>query len=212
MIPIPQNLKEISKIKKAGRQELELLIFCSCGSDTFNVLKNKIKKTREQKSAEKEYNDFVESCGFRSHNIGPLENGEIYAYRKNFFGKIIDQVNLSEIRSIDNTKIVKIKCCSCGREFTVFDNRLNGYDSIEYDKVKIKQEYKYQQVKINKEIAKLRLLISIGNDESLGKFIDSHGEVVDEDFYSNSYSWIVISGYDIERNNKLVKILNKETR
>ena len=62
MIPIPQNLKEISKIKNAGKQELELLFFCPCGRDTFNVLKNMIKKTREQKSAEKEYNDFVERC------------------------------------------------------------------------------------------------------------------------------------------------------
>ena len=83
----------------------------------------------------------------RSHNIGPLENGEIHAYRKNFFGKIIDQVNLSEIKSIDNTEIVKIKRCSCGQEFTVFDNRLNGYDSIEYDKFKTKQEYEFQQIK-----------------------------------------------------------------
>lgn len=212
MIPIPQNLRELSRIKKAGRQELELLIFCPCGNDTFNVLKNKIKKTKEQKSAEKEYNDFVERCGFRSHNIGPLEDGEIYAYRKNVFGKIVDKVNLKTIRSIDNTEVIKIKCCSCGHEFTIFDSKLNGYDSIENDEHSIKQEYEYQHVKANKKVAKLNLLISIGNDESLEKFIDSYSKKVDEDFYANAYSWIVISGYDTENRNKLIKILNKETR
>ena len=211
MIPIPKYLENISSIETIKKDQLNLKLVCECKSDIFTVYQNKVIKTEKHKLFEKKFTDFRKRCFF-SWTIPPTVNGITYAYRKNIFGKIVEILDISEMFETDCTKIIKIKCCQCGKEYVIFDNRFNGYDSIDTTEDLKQKKYDFKQKKFKKStISEVEVGVGIANEKSLEDFIKVHREEVDMDFYSNAFSWIMIVCFD-KVSGKHFVLLDEETR
>ena len=58
------------------------------------------------------------------------ENGEEYVYGTTFFGNKKGKFYTKDMPVINDRRVIKAKCCHCGKEFTVFDSKCNGYDAL----------------------------------------------------------------------------------
>jgi hypothetical protein len=209
-IPIPNNLIGISKIVN-NKKNLNLEIICSCGCNEFHVYKNIIIKSENQIKREREFIAFVKRCRWRSYKASKFDDGILYAYRKNCFGKIVDKVPVPG--DLDDTEIIKVKCRKCGKEHILFDSRFNGYDSIDYNDVFKDQNYKFRLKKYrNSDDNFLIIGVAVSNENTLEDFINAYGRIVDNEFYSNAYSWIMIVGFYTNQKGKKTIILDRETR
>ena len=210
MIPVPKYLEKISKINKSHNKKgwLYLDVVCPCGCNNFSVYENEIEKTKEELEYEKQRAKFEIRHPF-SCEYGTLKDGKDYVYKSYLFGLFIDKV---EIKNFDCTKIIKIKCLNCEKEYILFDSRFNGYDStFEEDKYKDIQ-YKFKEKSFKKSKNEINnIVISIENDPSIEEFKENSGlENVTLDEYSNSFGWIEITGQTVDGKKK--EIFSCETQ
>lgn len=210
-VPIPKYIEKYATSIKRRKQCVEFDLQCPCGCDVFEVYKNHVIKTEEQKKAMNDFEAFVKRCGLRSFEISlPDENGLRYAYRKNIFGRIKDRVLFPQV--IESCKI-KVKCTHCSDEFIVFDDEKNGYDAISMPVSTLPPVNSvFKQKKCRNSESKFQLHVAIQNEDSLEKFIEMYEEPATEEFYANAFSWIHISGVLTDRPQKNVEILDLETR
>jgi len=190
---VPKYLQEISTTMEASKTSELIKIICKCNHDHFIV---------------------YEFCESNHESIKPgfneivRENNKLYLVRRNFFGKIVSKVECESMLAKKQRRIIKIKCEKCGQEYIIFDNYLNGYDSVVKQQRNdfLCQEAVVEYKKIHSQ--SLEIYVMIYQDTSYDEFI-SEFEYLDHDDYLNSFSNIDIYGKSLK--SKKIKICSEET-
>ena len=199
---LPQNFSSIATNIQEKDSLVSFNLKCTCDNCKFFLYKNK--KNTVEKNIEKNWESLI-----KNFNGGYSDKyGNVYL-TKSFMGFKLKQIKL-EKNEIPNY-IVKIKaiCSKCGNEYEIFDNRYNGYDSmnenLSIDKANmISPSFSYK--KINKEDCMIK--IKIKNDLPYSEFIEEFPNATMEN-YLNCYSYISI--YFLFQN-KYKCIFSYETR
>lgn len=204
---IPYYLNDISSKIRETKNEVEIKIVCSCGCQKFTIFQNlqtelEKKNIQDYERLSKKYNEFIRD----------EIDGKLYAIHRNFIGKIIDKIEYDKLPPINNLKILKSKCNSCGQEYTLFDNRLYGYDAKCHENLLIEDKVNYKQIafKGSKENI-IEIKMKIQNDLSYEKYKSETDLEVTLKDYSESFSSISIYGYICELENKKKLIYFEET-
>jgi hypothetical protein len=193
-VPIPTYLREIISVEKIKKDYMVLNVVC-CPPDEFKVFFNKVKRTEEQERQDRALDDFYERNGRRRTHYDWLDNGEVYVFKKNIFGKIVDRIVMP--KDIDDTRIVKVVCKKCGKETIVFDNRIHGRDAFPSEDRGIcpYDEIEFVQHKIKgTDDDSVKISLEICNEPSLEEFIEHVEEQATQEQYSNAFSEILIYG------------------
>ncbi|MDR2090325.1 MAG: hypothetical protein LBP62_01525 [Clostridiales bacterium] len=167
-VPIPQYLRQIGVFRSAKDENLTFSIRCTCGGETFTLLKNVPKKAklskedREKVSAtkkwEREFYKRIAGLPFRcSISDQCLEDGgrKITVSRRSKNGGIYEThtfkkggipLGFNEMNALcpeDYTVIIKAVCDRCKKEHLIFDSRVHGCDAAENDKKDL-EEYLFK--------------------------------------------------------------------
>ena len=209
---VPKYLEGWTHVKKNATDAVVAMAVCKCGHTWFYAFRNIVVRTREEIEADEKFDKFVRRCLWRSFHMGPLKDGNLYYYRRNFLGIIVDKIRVSDILS-DTTSVVKIKCTECSEEYIAFDNRIHGYDASTEEKVPISyehMEFKQRKFKNSKDnIAEIE--IRIINQLSFEEFSEGLDEAYSMEEYSNAFGSIDIYAKVKDLTGKKIEIFSEET-
>ena len=84
----------------------------------------------------------------------------------------------------------------------MFDSRLHGYDGIVSEHCEEELEYS-PHYRLKNQNA-LKVILVVENDTTLDTFVSNTGVKLNEQDYSNAYSWIAIYGIDDSGKKKIL--------
>lgn len=202
---VPRVVEEISAKVSEKKDVLSVRLMCKCGNDRFFV-----------RSASKNNNpdlerDFLKRFG-KGFEARSNAQGEVFFIKRKWFGKIIDTAPAKEYLSLQNRVVFFAKCSECHKEYIIYDNWQNRYDSIECKKnlesEKETQTGSYSEKDHTKNKAS-QVFVSFRYEgtEDMKESIDD--DISEEDF-SNYFSEITIYVSD-ENSLRKRKIYQEET-
>lgn len=101
-----------------------------------------------------------------------------------------------------------MKCIKCGKEHILFDSRIHGCDSADFDFIEI-LDYEFTEKMFNKNKGKLyKVEISIKNYWDFEDIESNGNEGLTEEDYSVLYNYISIKA--INEENKKIKVYSEE--
>jgi len=209
---IPKYLENWTRIKRNTKDSIVVEAVCECDHAEFQVFKNIVIRSDEHIEKEKKIEVFGKRYGWRSVEVGALEDGKVYMYKKNIFGKIVDKVELpSELSG--HTNIIKIKCAKCGKEYIAFDNRIHGYNAfIDERESSIDTETEFEQKTFKRSKDNVfEIEIHVINQLSFEEFCENNDGCNAED-YSNAFGDITIYARIKDVRDKKVMIFSEETQ
>lgn len=182
---VPSHLKVLNNnATKFDKNRFKLT--CSCGETNFLYAKN-VTNIKDN-PFDAYWNKLIVPI-FSIEQGLDKKNGQIYWYGKTFFGIHVGKFYEKDIPKIDETKILKAKCCKCGREYVLFDSRYHGLSAIYEKKDFLNSEYDYKWSKNSSEIiAKVVYELTLKefeedfNDNSSDKYADAFTYIA---FYTN---------------------------
>ncbi|MCM1260420.1 MAG: hypothetical protein NC182_05755 [Prevotella sp.] len=138
-----------------------------------------------------------------------IDKERIVRYFKLNYGEFpLDQKEINQINPIDYTTIIKVKCSKCGKEHLLFDNRIHGCDSADFDLNK-RVNYEFIEKVFNKNIGKsYKVEILIKNYWDFDDVESNGNEGLTEDDYSILFGYISIKA--INEDNKKIKVYSEE--
>ena len=77
MVPVPNYLKSLVKIKTNNKNKITLEVICPCSCNKFRVYKNNLNKSKEENEYERKIQDFLKKYKLKtmfSQNIELDEN------------------------------------------------------------------------------------------------------------------------------------------
>lgn len=204
---VPNYIKNISNIIKQTDKKVEVLLSCDCKEKYFYLYVNK--PLLEDEIAKEKWENLINSR-FKKGNVYQYSDhqGNVFIVKKNIFGKIIDKEKLNTMPKYTDTKIVKIKCKSCSKEYIIFDNRIHGYNSsidnenstITYDNITFSQK----RIK-NSNNGAVKIIIKYENSENYEDYVKLN-EIISKEKYSELFHYIAIYAFQ-EQNYKSKKLL-----
>ena len=198
---LPQYFSNIATDIVERKKIIEFNLNCTCGNHTFFIFKNV--ETSEENIKRKKWESLV-----KKYNNGGYSDNEGNLYlTKNLFGIKIKQIKINKSEIPKYITIFKAKRSNCGKEYIIFDSRINGYNAL-VDKL---DGNKTNDLPINykKFLDKEKSIkIKITNELSLDEFVNEFQNNNIRDF-SNAFSEISIY---IDHNNKYKCIFTTETR
>ena len=138
-----------------------------------------------------------------------IDKERIVRYFKLNYGEFpLDNKEINQLNPIDYTTIIKVKCSKCGKEYMLFDNRIHGCDSADFDLNEM-LDYEFTEKIFNKNIGNsYKMEISIKNYWDFND-VDSNGnEGLTEDDYSILFNYISIKAINGE--NKKIKVFSED--
>lgn len=132
----------------------------------------------------------------------------LYYYKINYgeFPLSIEEQN--KINPIDYTVIIKVKCIKCGKEHILFDSRIHGCASADFD-FKEMLDYEFTEKVFNKKKGKsYKVEISIKNYWDFEDIESNGNEGLTEEDYSVLYNYISIKAINGE--NKKIKVYSED--
>ena len=210
MIPVPEYLKGLASEESRKGTWLTFSVKCTCGNQHFIVFKNC--QTKQEQEQMKPYNDaLVDSVsGCWASTCTHDEDGTLH-YWKLYTPLGLKgpkkEVFIPEAPPFAFVEVVKIVCSSCGKEHTLFDSRVHGYDGMISENQSAKMGY--QPTFKKKCRTPVAIRVKIENDPTLDAFRENSGLDADELTYSNGFGWIGI--YVTNSDGKSKKIFEFET-
>ena len=212
----PTHLDNISKITSRNNYAIFLDILCECGGDEFEVIKNDRDKEKEKEWDEWAYKrEMFWKTGRKMmiYSTVPYidkKDGKMYEYGKSYFGIRVGKYSLEEKPKFTRVVVIKAKCLKCGREYSLFDNRVHGLNSVLInnfaDEKLVFSKYKHfesvtQKFKIEVEI------ISDYKEEKIAELIKKE---TNQQTFSNCFTKINIFGTPVDTSKKIL-IHSEET-
>ena len=210
MIPVPEYLKELACEESRKGTWLTFSVKCTCGNQHFIVFKNC--QTKQEQEQMKPYNDaLVDSVsGCWASTCTRDEDGTLH-YWKLYTPLGLKgpkkEVFIPEAPPFAFVEVVMIVCSSCGKEHTLFDSRVHGYDGMISEKQSAKLSY--QPTFKKKCRTPVTIKVKIENDLTLEEFRGNSGLDANEETYANGFGWIGI--YVTNSDGKTKKIFEFET-
>lgn len=208
---VPNYIKNIANKIKETHEKVEVKLSCDCKEKYFFVYINK--PLVEDEIAKAKWENLI-NTRFKKGNVYQYsdQQGNTFIVKKNIFGKIVDKERLNDMPKYTDTKIVKIRCISCGKEYIIFDNRIHGYNSsianenttITYNNITFFQK----KIKYSNNGA-VEIIIKFENSENFEEYIKLN-KTISEEKYSELFHYITIYGF-LEENSKKSLIYSEET-
>ena len=210
MILVPDYLKDIACDETRKGTWLSFSVRCTCGNRHFTVFKNY--HTKQEQELMKPYFDALEDSvsGCWASTCTRDDDGTLH-YWKLFtpFGLKgpKKEVFIPEAPLCACVEVVRIVCDTCAKEYTLFDNRIHGYDGVISEDRDVKLAY---QPSFKKKCrTPVNIKVKIENDPTVEEFRENSGLDADEGAYSNGFGWIGI--YVTNNDGKTKKIFDFET-
>lgn len=134
---VPDYLEKYAYDTNATRDTVSFGLKCTCGCQSFDLLKNVY--TAEEERLACEYEKSLHGVGWHSIFGGIDENGNHYSYIK-ILGLFKKHVKIPKAPYFVGVEVIKAVCEKCQNEIIVFDSRLHGLSSIS-DTTEEKQDY-----------------------------------------------------------------------
>lgn len=138
-----------------------------------------------------------------------LDKDKIVHYFKINAGEFpLSYKEMEEIDPRDDNVIIKARCAQCSKEYVLFDNRIYGCDSADFENKEL-EEYEFKERVLNKNEGKsYRIEISLKNYWDFDDVKSNGNEGFTADDYSNLFNYINIKA--IDECNKKIKIYSEE--
>ena len=205
---VPAYLRHISREIRTKGDRTTFALVCTCGNDRFDLFHNKF--TKEEQA---EYDRYIaeEERVFRGSYASMCtqdKDGKLRHW-KIVFPEIRIEVFPPEMPSFASVVSWRARCCQCGTEHLIFDNRFHGYDGIFCNDGQNRDYVPNYVQRSNREKAPRRVEITTENDVTLAQFKENTGIDCDQDAYSNGFGWISIS--IVDEKGKKTKLLDHES-
>lgn len=189
---IPTYLQTISQLVKTTDSYELIRIKCKCGCTSFIVY---------------EHSDPIDKRISPGFNEVLRKDNRLYLVKRNFWGRIIKEIECENIFNKQPRKIVKVKCSKCENEYIVFDNYKHGYNAMAFsNSTKLLEDI---CVNFRKSYpGNMEIFVKIYQDISYAQFHDEF-ENADYETYLNSFGNIEI--YGVNSKQKKIRILSEET-
>lgn len=137
-----------------------------------------------------------------------IDKEKIVRYFKLNYGEYpLDQKEINNINPTDYTVIIKAKCSKCSKEHLLFDNRIHGCDSADFENREM-QDYEFAEKVFDKRKGKsYKAEISIKNYWDFDDVASNGNEGFTSDDYSVLFGYISIKAID---NNRKIKVYSEE--
>lgn len=211
---IYKNIKQKQKISKENRRKIKETD--KWDEEVFSPLITNYNGVGPMNAAhyvdypkEKYREIIIYDCKGLENKFDPVKDkNRIIKIFKINYGEVPLSINeIKEIASYDYTKIIKVKCSRCKKEYILFDNRIHGCDAKDFTDIEFK-EYEFREITVKGEIGKAHQInVYIENYWGDEYLLDlNEGLTIDD--YSNMYNYIKIQL--INENNKKITILSEE--
>lgn len=189
---IPKHLQLISNVVKSCKTSEVAKIQCNCGCNRFIVYK---------------YTEPLELHTKSNFNEIIRENDQLYMIKRNFWGKIVEKIECSDMFNEKPRNVVQVKCEKCNSEHIIYDNYKHGYDAvITTDTNATFFDSFTKLIQVNPQ--SLEVFVKIYQDISFNEFKEEF-ENLDFDTYLDLFSGIDI--YGITSESKRIGIYSEET-
>ena len=212
-MPIPNYLRDIAYCENKKDNFTTFNLKCICGCTLFDVYGSYLDK--KEKELCQPYYDALEYSvtGGCFSNCTKDENDNIHHWI--YFTPSIngpkEEVIIPPEPFFAHIKAVKVKCSKCGKEYTIYDSRYNGYNGIFCTQCSEKEKSYIPHFKLKKrrDNSPVEVCISVEHDEDFEAFKVNTGIDCTFDEYTDAYTWIII--YSIDNNSKKRKLFEFET-
>ena len=199
---IPCYLKKLATDCLRKKNEVVFHLKCECGNNAFEAQKLKTDfRKAERKRDEQYWKKFRFLPLFEYDICTDKKTGKNYVRGVTWFGIRVGKFYIDDTIPKDYT-VVKIKCPDCGKEYVIFDSRVNGYDAVadSYDakEHKIDANVPPEGVQIPRFrnlcrcADRFQVKMKIVNDVPLEDFKEDFGEEAPEEDYANAFTRIMI--------------------
>lgn len=188
---VPAYLQAISQIAKTTNSYELVKIKCTCGCTFFQVYKY----FEPEKIVKRGFNEILR------------KNDKLYLVKRNFFGRIVQEIEYVDESNKRPRNIVKVKCQKCGREHIIFDNYKHGYNATitSFENTGMIENVKGDFQKVYSD--EIEVFVKIYQDISYEQFKDEFSNL-NYETYLNSFGNIEI--YGVNSKLKRIKILSEE--
>ena len=212
-MPIPNYLRAIAYLEKSKNHFTTIHLKCICGCTLFDVYESYLDK--KEKDLCQPYYDALDHSvtGGCFSNCTKDENGNIHHWI--YFTHSINgprkEVIIPPEPFFAHIKVIKIQCSKCGKEYTIYDSRYNGYSGMFCTECSEEQKNYIPHFKLKKrrDHFPVEVCIEVEHDESLEAFKENTGIDCTFDEYTDAYTCITI--YSIDTNSKKRKLFEFET-
>ena len=184
---VPNYLAPVADRITEKKDATTFFIKCSCGCSVFLLAKSKNEKNVKENAFNSYWNSFKLPI-FSWKDAVDKKTGERYLYGTTFFGIRLGKFYFKDFPDLNEYRIIKAKCCQCGKEFIVFDNRYYGYNALTENELQPENcEFipKFSWTKTPKEI-----VVVVRNNLPYEEFRKEFGESREK--YSNAFESIDI--------------------
>ena len=206
---IPNYLKAYVVVQKAPgnvKEEFSVSgkIKCTCQSETFTVMREKLIQSPESKEADKKIQSLLKKYQNKKNDGGHLcitsKHGKDYISHVEFkTGKENLLEDITELRKIAYSgpltpTFFEAVCSNCGKKILIFHSSKHGYDGIiTTSKKEFTDEYKTIKKakcrKCGKETSKIAVTISsTGKDDLFAEY----GDLINDGNWEDAFDWITI--------------------
>lgn len=124
---IPSYLNNIAqKIGDKGNCS-RLGIKCTCGCEDFYLIVKK--KTTDEIQAERDFEKQITKQFGKRVELQSDNDGKVFYVKRNLFGRVVKKAEVNNFTSKTFKNYISIKCSACGCEYTLFDERMHGYNA-----------------------------------------------------------------------------------
>ena len=208
---IPNYLKPISYNETTKGDFTRFHLKCGCGCKLFDVFESYLDKA-EQKACKPHYDALTELCSGAS-TCTVDDNGTVHHWK--LFSSDLNgpkqEVIVPPLPEFGSIHVVKIKCRQCGREYTLFDSRFNGYSgkfSVNVTDKALAYIPHFKQKK-RRDNLPVEIRVSVEHDPSYEEFKQNTGIECPFEDYEDAYTWITI--HAIDKSGKKIKMFEMET-
>lgn len=203
---IPAYLKNLAVDCSRKKNEVTFFLKCECGNSIFEAQKLKTDFGKAERKRDEQYwKKFRFLPLFEFDICTDKKTGKNYMRGVTWFGIRVGKFFLDDTIPQDYT-VVKIKCPDCGKEYVIFDSRVNGYEAVAdfYDAKEQKPGHKTDtnvppdgvQIPRFKNLCRsadrFQIKMKIVNDVPPEDFKTDFGEDAPEEDYANAFTRIVI--------------------
>jgi hypothetical protein len=205
---IPEYLRPIAREIRVKGNRSTCAIQCPCGSQRFHIYHNKF--TDAEKAAYDQYREEYERI-FRGSYASMCtrdDEGNLHHWKLVFPGI---KIEVFPPMSLPFSTVVswRARCCACGAEHLIFDNRIHGYDGVFCTDQETCDYLPHYVQRAFRDKEPRRIEITTENDPTLEEFRENTGIQCEQGPYSNAFGWI--SAVAVNEKGKKTKLFDYET-
>lgn len=212
-MPVPHYLRDIAYRENSKNNLTTFYLKCICGCTLFDVYESYL--TKKEKELCQPYYDALNYSvtGGCFSNCTKDENGIIHhwIYFTHSLNGPKEEVFIPPVPIFAHINTIKVRCSECGKEYTIYDSRYNGYAGLFCTTCNEEEKSYVPHFRLKKrhDNSSVEICIRIENDASFETFKKNTNIDCSYNDYTEAYTWLTI--YSIDSKLKKRKLFEFET-